>query len=79
MVTIPDLKYGIFHQLQSNSEVALQKVLRMCNYEEGEKAKIFIFAYENTNDEKWVQKAISMLDKNKITYVHHKQILSGKY
>jgi superfamily II DNA or RNA helicase len=78
-VTIPDLKVGIFHQLQSNSEVALQKVLRMCNYEEGEKAKIFIFAYQSTNDEKWVQKAISMLDKNKITYVHHKEILSGKY
>jgi hypothetical protein len=46
----------------------------MCNYEEGEKATIYIFAYEGTNDEKWVQKAISLLNPDKINFIHHKSI-----
>lgn len=72
--TIPNLKTGVFHQLKSNSELMLQKALRMCNYEDGIPATIYILCYENTNDEKWVQKAVSMLDQSKIEYLHHKNI-----
>lgn len=72
--TISDLKQGVFHQLKSNSELMLQKALRMCNYEDGKPATIYILCYENTNDEKWVNKAVAMLDSNKIEYLHHKNI-----
>ena len=72
--TIPDLKIGVFHQLKSNSEMMLQKALRMCNYEDGKPAIIYIFVYENTQDEKWVNRAIAMLDPKKIEYIHHKSI-----
>ena len=47
-ITIPDLKIGIFHQIQSNEESAIQKVLRMCNLEDGKIAKIFIVMVNNT-------------------------------
>lgn len=72
--TIPELKIGVFHQLKSNSQLMLQKALRMCNYEDGKPATIYILCYENTNDEKWVNKAVAMLDPDKIEYLHHKNI-----
>lgn len=72
--TIPGLKQGVFHQLKSNSELMLQKALRMCNYEDGIPATIYILCYENTNDEKWVKKAVAMLDPDKIEYLHYKNI-----
>ena len=72
--TIPNLKTIIFHQLKSNSEIMLQKALRACNYEDGNIATLYIFCYDNTQDIKWVNKAISMLDQSKIEYLHYKSI-----
>lgn len=72
--TILDLHFGVFHQVKSNGQAMLQKALRMCNYESGKTAVIYIVCYENTQDEKWVNKAITMLDPNKITYLHYKNI-----
>tara|TARA_Y100000590_G_scaffold427568_1_gene537874 strand:- start:2126 stop:3229 length:1104 start_codon:yes stop_codon:yes gene_type:complete len=68
-ITIPNLKIGIFHQLKSSEEGAIQKILRMCNWEDGETAKIYIFQYTNTQDEIWVQKALEPFDKSKIDYI----------
>ena len=45
----------------------------MCNYENGKKAIIYILAYEGTNDIKWANKAVSMLDQNKINYLSYRQ------
>ena len=42
----------------------------MCNWEDGETAKIYIFQYINTQDEVWVQKALEPFDKNKIDYIN---------
>jgi superfamily II DNA or RNA helicase len=71
-ITIPNLKVGVFHQMKSNNESAIQKVLRMCNLEGGETAKIYIFMYEDTQDEVWVKKALEMFDESKINYVNDK-------
>jgi superfamily II DNA or RNA helicase len=68
-ITIPDLKIGIFHQLKSSEENAIQKILRMCNWEDGETAKIYIFQYVNTQDEVWVSKALEPFNKEKIDYI----------
>lgn len=71
-ITIPDLKVGIFHQMQSNEESAIQKVLRMCNLEDEKMAKIFIVMLNNTVDEEWVKSAVSPF-KN-INYLDYRSI-----
>lgn len=63
-ITIPNLKVGIFHQLDSNAEKHLQKVLRLCNLEDAsQKALVYIFYYKNTRDEKWAKAACSGIPK----------------
>lgn len=66
-VTIPNLKTGVFHQLQSSKESAVQRVLRMCNIEDTSRsARIHIVYYENTVDEDWMWNALDIFDKDKI-------------
>jgi len=62
------LKTGIFHQLQSSEEPAQQKIMRMCNYVEGETADVYILAYEGTVDIDWLNKALQPFNSKKITY-----------
>ena len=71
-ITIPDLKVGVFHQMQSNEEAAIQKVLRMCNLEGEKKAEIFIVMLNKTVDEEWVSKAVSPF-KN-VKYLDYRNI-----
>lgn len=68
-VTIPNLKTGVIHQLQSNDEMALQKFLRMCNVEKDRVAVIHIFVCKDTVDETWLDKALSGVDDKRINYV----------
>ena len=60
--------------MNSSSETGMQSIMRACNYQDGEKAVIYILAYQDTQDEKWVDKAISMFPKSKINYIHYKNI-----
>lgn len=69
-ITIPNLKVGIFHQMKSSEESAIQKVMRMCNVEQDEVAEIYITYFINTVDEEWVKKAVSALNPEKIIYVN---------
>ena len=69
-ITIPNLKVGIFHQMKSSEESAIQKVMRMCNVEQDEIAEIYITYFINTIDEEWVKKALSGLNPEKIIYVN---------
>lgn len=73
-VTIPNLKIGVFHQIQSNNESAVQKVLRMCNLEDDRVAQIYICMYTNTVDEMWVRKALKLFPKSKISYLDHRSL-----
>lgn len=66
-ITFPNLKVGIFHQMKSNDESAIQKVMRMCNLEGDETARIYITYYTNTVDEQWITKALEGFDNTKIT------------
>ena len=68
-VTFPNLKTGIFHQMRSGEESAIQKVMRMCNVEEDEKATIYIVYYANTVDEEWTKKALIGLNPDKIKII----------
>ena len=77
-VTIPNLKIGVFHQIQSSEETAIQKVLRLCNLEQvDEVAKIYIFYYNNTVDEQWVEKAIQGFNPSKIKYIHQNELIGS--
>jgi superfamily II DNA or RNA helicase len=69
-ITIPDLKTGVFHQLKSSEESAIQKVMRMCNWEDESVATIYIFMYANTQDEIWVRKAIEPFNQEKIYFLN---------
>lgn len=68
-ITFPDLKIGIFHQMKSSEEGAIQKVMRMCNLEDDKPASIFITYYENTVDEQWVKSALNGFSEKRINLV----------
>lgn len=68
-VTFNKLKTGVVHQLQSNDMTAIQRILRMMNYDKGKIAQIHIFVYEGTVDEDWVKKGLQQFDETKITYL----------
>ncbi len=70
MVTIPDLKMGIIHQIQSNEEIFLQRALRCCNLDKGKIAKIYIFVSEDTVDEKWLESCLKDVDVKRIKYLN---------
>jgi hypothetical protein len=75
MITIPNLKVGIFHQIQGQPASATQKILRMCNFvDKNTTAKIYIIYYQDTVDEKWVKKALEIFDEDKIKYIHYKNL-----
>jgi superfamily II DNA or RNA helicase len=69
-ITIPNLKTGVFHQLKSSEESAIQKVMRMCNWQDDSIATVYVFMYANTQDELWVNKAIEPFDQSKISFLN---------
>jgi hypothetical protein len=71
-ITIPDLKLGIFHQLNSSEESQIQKSLRMLNLDGSRIGEIYIFCYANTQDEAWVVKALQPFDNSKIQWIHER-------
>jgi superfamily II DNA or RNA helicase len=73
-ITILDLKLIIVHQFDSSSQTGMQKLMRAANYVDGEKAIIYMMTYQDTQDEVWVQKAVSMFPDSKINYIHYKNI-----
>lgn len=73
-ITFPRLKYEVVHQLQSNSEVSLQKFLRACNLEDDKEAKIFITVYKDTMDETWAQEAMVGVPEGKITWLEIEEL-----
>lgn len=65
-VTIPVLKRAVIHQLKSSSEMSLQKILRTCNLEDDEVAKIYVTYYKDTVDYNWVNRALESVNSGRI-------------
>lgn len=65
-ITIPNLKVAIIHQMKSNSEMSLQKVLRVCNLEDDIVAQIYVTYYKDTVDYKWTREAFAGVDERRI-------------
>ena len=67
--TIPDLKHAVIHQIQSNEELQIQKILRTCNLEGDKKAQIYIIVAKDTQDVTWCENALQSTNKGKIKFI----------
>lgn len=72
-VTLP-VKNIVIHQLQSNSEMSLQKILRACNFEKGKVAQIYITCYKNSIDGVWVTEALKDVRIDRIKWIEYKDL-----
>ena len=69
MVTIPGLKHAVIHQIQSNEELQIQKILRTCNLEGDKKAQIYITVAKDTQDSVWIESALAQVPKHKLKWI----------
>lgn len=63
------LKHAVIHQIQSNEELQVQKILRTCNLEGDKKAQIYITVAKDTQDEVWLASALQGTDSKRIKYI----------
>ena len=66
-VTIPNLKAGIIMHAYGNEKKTSQRIGRLLRLNPTETATCHILMYKGTQDEKWVNLAISGFDQSKIT------------
>lgn len=63
------LKHAVIHQIQSNEELQVQKILRTCNLEGDKKAQIYITVAKDTQDSVWLASALQGVDSKRIKYI----------
>lgn len=68
-ITILNLKHAIIQQINGVEERAIQRILRVMNYEKGNKAVIDLFCVIDTVDEQWMDKSLSFVPREKINVV----------
>lgn len=71
-ITLNRLDTIVVHQLQSNEEMSIQKIMRCCTfeYERPDKVStIWITVYRDTVDEEWCDKALANVSKHRINYI----------
>ncbi len=61
-ITVPNLKLAVIQQMVSNSEMSLQKVLRVCNLEDDVIARIYVTYCKDTVDYRWTKEAFGGID-----------------
>lgn len=66
------LDAAVVVQLDSNDLNLIQRIGRVTRYRDGHIAEIYILSVLNTQDEKWVEKALKSFDKNNIEYINAK-------
>lgn len=67
--TAKSLKHAVIHQIQSNEELQIQKILRTCNLEGDKKAQIYIIVAKDTQDVTWCENALQSTDSKRIKYI----------
>ena len=68
-VTIPNLQIGIIMHAYGNERKSAQRIGRLLRLNPTQVATCHILCYKDTIDEKWVEKALEGLDKDKIINV----------
>jgi superfamily II DNA or RNA helicase len=76
-ITLNKLDSLVVHQLQSNEEMSIQKIMRCCTfeYERPDKVStIWITVYRDTVDEEWCNNALSGVSKGRIKYLDYRNL-----
>lgn len=66
-ISIPNLRQGIIMHAYGNERKTAQRIGRLLRLSPDQKATCHILCYENTVDEKWINKALETFDSEKIT------------
>ncbi len=67
-ISIPNLRQGIIMHAYGNNRKSAQRIGRLLRLSPDQKATCHILCYKDTQDEKWVEKALETFDENKINY-----------
>lgn len=73
-MNIPNIDTAVIVQVDSNDLNLIQRLGRACRYREGHLAEIYIISILDTQDEKWVEKALKFFNKENIEYINAKNI-----
>lgn len=73
-MNIPNIDVAVIVQVDSNDLNLIQRLGRACRYRDGHLAEIFIISILDTQDEKWVEKALNNFNKDNIEYINAKNI-----
>lgn len=71
-MNIPDLDYAVIVQLNSNDLDLVQRIGRVVRLRKNHTANIIILSVLQTQDEKWVKKALETFSNANIKYVYYK-------
>lgn len=73
---IPNVDNGLIVQLNSKELNLVQRVGRIVRYRKGHIAQIYIVCAIDTQDEKWVAKALENFDKSSIKYMRYENLVN---
>lgn len=73
-MNIPNIDTAVIVQVDSNDLNLIQRLGRACRYREGHQAEIYIISVLETQDQKWVEKALKFFNKENIEYINAKNI-----
>lgn len=71
---IPNVDSAVIVQLNSQELNTVQRIGRCIRYRPGHEAIIYILSVVQTQDEKWVAKALDSFDKDNIEYINAKNL-----
>lgn len=71
---IPNVDSAVIVQLNSQELNTVQRIGRCIRYRPGHEAIIYILSVVQTQDEKWVAKALESFDKDNIEYINAKNL-----
>lgn len=74
-MNIPNLDNAVIVQLNSNELSTIQRIGRCIRHRPGHEATIYILSVIQTQDEKWVKKALENFDSNNIEYLSYKNFI----
>lgn len=74
-INIPNLDSAVIVQLNSNELSTIQRIGRCIRHRPGHEATIYILSVVQTQDEKWVKKALENFNTNNIEYLSYKNYL----
>lgn len=73
-MNISNIDTAVIVQLNSKELDLIQRIGRICRYREGHLATIYILCALETQDEKWVNAALTNFNKECIEYINYKNI-----